>query len=453
MIRKTVVSAILCALLVGGGWFSYVRMMAGVEGPQRQVRPHGGIPVDVVNLEPRVIQEVLQGYGTARAYREAAISTQVAGRIAEIREGLRVGSHVEAGELLVRVEATDYEQEVERVEGLLAQAQADLNRVGLERENLVTKMALARSDLEVAEKDHERIRKLVDQGVAAHTDLDAQLLKRQNYQRSLLDLERLLAVCTPQENAAQAQIRTRKSELEKARLGLTRTQIAAPFAGVIGQKNVEVGELVKSGDVLVRLVDLSRLEIPVELPASKIGSVPPGAPARLFQEMSKTPVAEGHVDRVAPEIDLASRTFRAFLVVEGADLARSSGLLRPGVFLTAEIDGKRYEDALAVPRSVFVDDNVFVVEEGVARVRRPTILGIVGNEKLIGQGLEPGQMVVASDLELMFDGRKVSANGAKPGAGGPPEGETPPEQAISMKPQGGGRGEEAPRTAPASDGE
>lgn len=403
MIRKVIVSVALCAAFILGGKYVYDRMTAVEETPMR--RGFGrGLLVETLTLSPRDVQETLRGYGTARAYREAEMSSRVAGQIVEISKGLRVGSVVKKGDLLLRIDPDDYEQERLRSEAQLAQSKADLSRIEVELVNLLTKKTLAESDLQVAIQEYDRIKSLTDQNVAAATDLDTQRLRKQVYQRSLLDLERQCAVCEPQILSAKAMIMTRESDLQRARLDLERTRITAPFDGVVGEMLVEVGELVRLNQPLLTVVDLSRLEMPVSLPASQLKAVEIGSVARIYEEMSDEPIARATITRISPAIDEISRTFEVFLVI---DTPGEQGVLRPGLFLRAEIDGRHYENILTVPRSLFVGDVVYVDVDGAAKAVTPRMVASVGDFILVDDTLTSGAMIISSNLEVMFDGRDV----------------------------------------------
>ncbi len=405
MTRKIVVSLILCAAFIYAGIVVFQKYTSEDNTPAQTGKKGKALAVEVSEIEPKDVRETLIGFGTASAFREAQISSEVSGRIVERMEGLRNGSIVSEGDLLVQIDPSDYEQERLRAEAGLAQAEADLARIAVDKENLQIKLDVARAELELANQEYSRIEQLLSRGVASQADLDSQRLKKQTYERAVLDLDRQIAVCEPQTQAARALVETKKADLEKSRLNLERTKIFAPFEGIVSDMAVEVGELIRAGEPILRLVDLSRLELAVELGASKIDSVKLGAEAKIYMEDSVHPIAEAHVERISPKIDQRSRTFSVYLVIDNPN--PESGILRPGMFLKALIDGNFYPNAITVPRSVFVGETLYVVENGVAEEKRPVVVSAVGDDRLISEGLEPGDLIITSNLEVMFDGRPV----------------------------------------------
>ena len=88
--------------------------------------------------------------------------------------------------------------------------------------------------------------------------------------------------------------------------------------------------------------------------------------------------------------------------------------LPPGAFVRVTIPGKSHADVIAVPRTAFVGDLVFVVEGAeapVARARRPVVNRLLAGVALVTSGLEPGEMIVASNLEEIHDGRRLRLAG------------------------------------------
>jgi len=112
--------------------------------------------VRAVRLEPTTVTEPIEGFGTARARQSARLSAQAADEIIEMADGLKVGSHVTAGQVLIRINHTEYRQVLTRAESLLAAAEAELGLLDVEEANLVQLLAPARrTRLQAARADHQ----------------------------------------------------------------------------------------------------------------------------------------------------------------------------------------------------------------------------------------------------------------------------------------------------------
>ena len=166
---------------------------------------------------------------------------------------------------------------------------------------------------------------------------------------------------------------------------------------------VEVGERVAPGQQLLSIVDLSRIEVPIELPVSLRARVQAGAPARLSLESGPDVVWSGRVARISPSADELTRAFSLFVEVDNAGRAVP---LVPGMFVRARIDGQMLQDVLIVPRGSIQDGRVFVCRDGRARpqdVRAQRQL----LDRTVVSGLEPGTVVITSNLDVLYDGAPV----------------------------------------------
>src|SRR5690606_34480072 len=124
---------------------------------------------------------------------------------------------------------------------------------------------------------------------------------------------------------------------------------------------------VQPGSPLFVIVDSTRLEMPIEIPASQAAALREGAPAELTSDQRPPTRAVGTVERVSPVVDARNRTLGAYIVIDGA--ANSS--IVPGTFLKASVDGRIFEDVFAIPRSAIVDGSIFLAIDGVAKEFNP----------------------------------------------------------------------------------
>ena len=200
-----------------------------------------------------------------------------------------------------------------------------------------------------------------------------------------------------------------RTAVEKAELDLQRTTVRAPFAGRVVERRISPGARVPAGGVLFTLVDLSRVEVPIALGASRYGEAKAGSAASIrFREAGET-VWTGTVARISPTVDDRDRTFSAFLVIEGTPL---SNPVPPGTFVLAEIEGRRFDDVMAIPRIAFVGKRVYLAagdatDEATVTSREPEILRMMPSIALVTGGLEIGERVIVTSLEQIAVGATV----------------------------------------------
>jgi membrane fusion protein, copper/silver efflux system len=190
-------------------------------------------------------------------------------------------------------------------------------------------------------------------------------------------------------------------EVIRSRVAQRRTAIAAPSNGVVTELNVREGQQVAPGTPLMKIADLSRVWITVEVPEAQAGSTREGrtAQARLTAVPGRT--FEGRVDYLYPRLDTATRTVRARLLFDNPE-----GLLKPGMYADVTLAGGSRADALVVPSEAVIrtgERTVVLVAEGEGRFRPVEVeLGPErSNRIVILSGLKEGQQVVVSGQFLI----------------------------------------------------
>ena len=367
----------------------------------------------------------MRGYGSARPYRSALLTAEVAGEVVELAEGLQDGSPVEAGQLLVRIDDRRYvqmlEQAIARSEAERAQREANLRRL----------LAICQSEVKVNRDEERRLADLFEREVASKKEYD---FGRLAYQRSLREsttYQNQLDLIDPQRRQLQASLQGRLAEVEVAKLDVEHCRILAPFDGQIDELLVEVGERVQRGGSIAGLIDPWRIEVPVELPVSAYPRVETGADVELRVDSMPDLGWSGRVERKSPDADQQSRTFRAYVEVDNRE---QDTPLVAGYFLSAAVTGPTLEDALLVPRGAIVDHGVFVANVLVGRLigfyavaerREVEVRRFLGEQALVVSGLGGGERIIVTNLDRLEHGGAIRLSQTMPAPGPSGGGNTP----------------------------
>jgi multidrug efflux pump subunit AcrA (membrane-fusion protein) len=303
--------------------------------------------------------------GTLAAFDQATLSAKVPGRLRSITVDL--GSVVRRGQVVAQLEAQDYQLRVEQAEAALAQARARLglppdgtdDRVDAEITGTVRE---ARATLNEAQANRDRAAKLVAEGVIARAEYDAAdaalKVALARYQDAVEEVRN-----------RQALLAQRRSELALARQQLAGTSVYASFDGVVEEKLASVGEYVAAGAPVVKLVKMNPLRLRAEVPEREAQSVRGGQRVGARVEGGAHDY-EGRIRRLSPTISEQNRV----LVVE-AEIS-NDGTLRPGAFVSAEIETDESGTAVTVPTSAIVTfagiEKVITVENGKAKEKPVT---------------------------------------------------------------------------------
>lgn len=300
--------------------------------------------------------EEIEAIGTAKARESVTITAKTADTVAAIN--FIEGQQVDAGVILIEMTS--------------AQQAADL--------------AAARADLAEAEKAYARAADLVSKGIAARATLDS---------------------ATAARDAARGRLQAIEARLAD-------TLIKAPFAGVVGLRNVSVGSYVRPGDVITTLDDIMVLNGDFTVPERWLGVLKPGL--QLAVEVAAYPNEKfaGKVASVDTRVDPATRA-----VTVRAELENRDGRLRPGMLMSVSLLVSERE-ALSVPESALVSqgDRRFVFRIGdenkAERIEVKTGLVMPGQVEIL-EGLVEGDRIVVQGTNKVIPGQPVTIDGAQNG--------------------------------------
>ncbi len=403
MVRRIVISIMLVVVLFGIGAGTVGLLVRLREPPATTTPERIALVVNTIELRPQATVIPLEAYGTAQADRIAIVGCQISGQVIELAERLRPGVAVSAGQMLVHVDPRDYQAQLDRANSQLAAAQAALQQLDVERTNVERLVQTAEAEREVTEREYNRIRDLLETGASTPRELDNARLELRRAERTLQTLTNQLAVLPQRRAQAAATIDLRESELALAQLDLERCTITAPFDGLLDRVDVDLGEQVAPGQQLLTLLDPRLIEIPLELPIAQRDAVERGTAVRLRLESDAAIVWSGQVSRLSPSADQATRTFSLYAEV---DNDKQAAPLLPGMFVLASIDGPPLPQALLVPRYAIRREQVFICENSAAFERSVKVLACLESQVAIA-GLEPGTIVITSNLDALYDGAPV----------------------------------------------
>ena len=244
------------------------------------------------------------------------------------------------------------------------------------------------------------------------------------------DLYRIGSIIEPrlqevrlERDSARYQMETVRAELDSARAELDKTLLYAPQDGVIGVKEVEVGEFVTPNERVCTLVDIHEVHVDVGIIERDINKIALGQGASVTVDAYPTQEFWGVIDNIFPIVEGGSRTLTAKIRVPND---KESGLLLPGMFARVNVNLAQFEKAILVP-SVSVNDldhdgvfeSVYVIDDqDTAHVRPVKVLYDKSTDFwVIQEGLKEGELVVVEAPEELKEGAKVQVVEVQEGTG------------------------------------
>jgi RND family efflux transporter MFP subunit len=321
------------------------------------------VPVRITEIASQELPIVVESVGRLAANREVTIATELGGKIVSYHAD--VGDEVKAGQILARLDPTDY---------LLALQEAK------------TSLDMAAARLEAATKSMERVRDLLPQKVIAAEAFDK--------------AEEHYNTCKASVEQSQILINISKERVNK-------TRHKAPFDGTIAARMIETGQTVAVGSPIFLLVDLNPMRVKVSLSEDDYIRLDKDDPVSVRLEASPEMVFKGRVDRIDIKADERTNTFGVQIIVDNPNLFLKAGMTAR-VHLTVDV----IPDAVMIPQStvLYREDRqeLFVVaHDQTAEVRQVTLGRTERGLVQAVQGLAPGDRLVVTGGQYLKQGDRV----------------------------------------------
>lgn len=369
MQKSSLVPAVVVALAVGAGagYFSPRLFGPGASpggapraaGPAEGVKAKGpqSIVVEVQKVARQSFERGITAVGSLRSYESVTLRPEVAGRISEIR--FTEGQRVTKGQVLIRLDDSVPRAEFE-------QARANFT------------------------------------------------LAKSNYDRSI-ELQQKGFISKQAKDEADNAMKVQQAAMVLAQVRLDKNDIRAPFGGVIGLRNVSVGDYIGAGQDLVALEAIDPLKVDFRIPEIYLSQIRTGQTLEVALDAMPDKAFAGSVYAISPLIDTGGRS-----IVMRAQVKNPGGHLRPGMFARVKLLLDEPSLSPAVPEAALVPmgDNQFVYRVQDGRAERVQV--VVGQRSKgmveITSGLAEGDEIVVAGAQKLRDGVPVKLADVTPSA-------------------------------------
>jgi membrane fusion protein (multidrug efflux system) len=296
--------------------------------------------------------------GSVAAVQGVTIGAEVGGKVVKIE--FEAGAKVQAGDLLVELDTSTEQAQLRAAEATAALAKANLDRSN----DLMQKSTISKAEFD----------------------------------------------------ASDAQYKQAMAQADGIRAVIAKKNIRAPFAGRLGLRLINLGQILRDGDAITTLQTLDPVYVNFSVPQQRLSVLAAGRPVRITTDAAPGETFEGKINAISPEIDPVTRNVRV-----QATAPNTGEKLRAGMFANVEVVLPQHEQVLVIPATAVVyapyGDSVFIVEakknektgqtEQVLRQQFIRLGTTRGDFVSVTQGLKPGESVVTTGVFKLRAGQPV----------------------------------------------
>ena len=322
----------------------------------------------------------VNGMGEVLAAKEINLTPGVGGEIIAMSDNMVPGGFFVKNETLVRLDPTDYQLAVQRLQSEIAKAQNDIElEMGSQR--------IARKEFEILGE-------------------------------TVTPTEKNLMLRAPQLSIKKATLQGVQATLAQAELDLKRTKVHAPFNGVVLSRSVNLGTRTVESTILARLVGTDEFWLKLAIPADQLAWINfpadgrKGSEARIFlQEKSRGgSFRTGRVLRPAADVEEQGRMATVYVAIEDPLCLQPKNRHKPrlllGSFVRAEIEGIELPSVVAVDRDLLREDNTIwlLKDDSTLEIRKVHIVARTNDQVFVESGLTEGDRLIVSALSSPIAG-------------------------------------------------
>ncbi len=340
--------------------------------------------VETMTLAPADYPGMIQAMGTVVPDRQISLKSKVTGEVVFLSPLFVRGGVVKKGDILLKIDDTDYKIDVQKAESTLGKVMSDFD---IEQGN------------QMIAKEEFKLIKEADIGEMTATDL---------------------ALRKPQLAQAKAAIQNARADLERARLNLSRTKMVVPFNSIVFEKKVDQGSMVSTLESVATLVSVDAYHIETLVPPDRLESISMGeAKGSLAMVTSQysSQVWEGQVYRTTGKISRDSRMAGVLVVVKdplGLNKATQMPPLMLDDHVSVQISGRTLENVIKLPRKLLRDENtVWINRSGHLDIKKVTLAWKQDQHVYISHGLSSDDNIITTDLAAPVPGMALQTRSDK----------------------------------------
>jgi len=418
---------IIPPILIGIGVVAV--MVRSKEPPQQTEVKEVARKARVITVSEMTVIPRAFGFGTVSPGTVWEGVAEVSGKVIERHPRLKAGTILQEGTVLLRIDATDYELALQRLEADIRALKAQITEVRARRSNTQASIAIERRSLQISQRELKRKKDLLKNRTVSQAAVDQEERNVLAGRQSVQNLQNNLNLLPAEEARLEAQLAALNIQLEDARRDLDRTTIILPFNARIAEVTVEEAQFAKSGQTVVTADSIDVSEVTAQLPLDKmmqlldhnrlgsatLATVSDNLPDILglkptvrLKTGNVTSEWQGRVTRVSDRVDPNTRTVGVIVAVDNpyrVDRNSARPPLTKNMYVEVELSGPPQPTQIVIPRTALHGSKVYqVTEDNRLKIQDVTVRYLQDNLAVLSGGLRSGSKIVISDLIPAIDG-------------------------------------------------
>jgi RND family efflux transporter MFP subunit len=331
------------------------------------------------------------------------VSAQAEGTVSRVLADL--GDRVRAGDVLVELDREKAQYNLDQQRAALARVLARYGAAEGEPLPPIEQTAdvrKAQAELAQSKQAHERAQELHRRQLVPRQTLD-------DAEANLRAKQAILQSALQNGKDLRAEIDASRASARLADRQLRDTSIRAPFDGYVQKRLVSLGEFVKNQTPVMSVVKTDPLKVIAEIPEKMAPWVQPGQTTAVLVDAFPERPMEGKISRISPAVNPSTRAFPFEALVPNHDPAAP---LKPGTFARVHIESGKGDEVLTIPYAAmqyrYGVNRAFVVKGDRLNARELKVGDRVGDRIEVVSGLNAGETVVISNVEILVDGARVA---------------------------------------------
>ncbi len=374
---KTSVRVIVPIVIIALAVFIGRGIIKSTKKPEKKRPQRTAYAAEVVPLKSGSQVVTLHATGTVIPSSVITLRSRVGGEIVEVSPNFIAGGRYKQGDLVLKVDPVDYRLALEQKRAALAEAEFQLK--------------LEEGQGAIAAREWELI--------ASEDDSS--------------EVDRELAMRVPHLKYRAAKRDAARAELEKATLDLARTEISAPFNGIVVERKTDLGAQASVQDALAMLANTDVFYVQASIPVDRLKWINCDAENGSLVKIVRGTgaVREGRIIRLESSLEAMGRMARILVAVKNPLLGDHPMLLNE--YVRIEIEGSSLEEAYQIPRVALHDDRVvwLATPESTLEIREVTVGWRDATDVIVSGGLQDGERLILTNLSTPISGMQLRIAG------------------------------------------